>query len=119
MPPNDAELLREIARPLTQLLEAIAMLLTAWGAAEAFVNSLPHFFRHIDDVGWRKALFMRFGSWLLRALQFALAAEIVRSVISPSWSDIGQLAAIAAIRTFLNYSLERDLAKTAVARGCK
>ena len=31
------------------------------------------------------------------------------SVISPSWNDIGQLAAIAVIRTFLSYFLERDL----------
>jgi uncharacterized membrane protein len=47
--------------------------------------------------------------WLLFGLQFALAADIVRSVISPTWNDIGQLAAIALIRTFLNYFLERDL----------
>jgi len=33
----------------------------------------------------------------------------VRSAIAPTWDDIGQLAAIAAIRTFLNYFLERDL----------
>ena len=38
-----------------------------------------------------------------------LAADIVRSIIAPSWNDIGQLAAIAVIRTFLNYFLERDL----------
>jgi hypothetical protein len=37
-------------------------------------------------------------------------AHIVRSAISPSWNDIGHLAAIAAIRTFLSYFLERDLA---------
>jgi uncharacterized membrane protein len=30
-------------------------------------------------------------------------------VISPSWQDIGQLGAIAVIRTFLNFFLERDL----------
>jgi uncharacterized membrane protein len=47
--------------------------------------------------------------WLLLGLQFALAGDIVRSAISPTWNDIGQLAAIAAIRTFLNYFLERDL----------
>jgi len=30
-------------------------------------------------------------------------------VISPSWMDIGELGAIAVIRTFLNYFLEKDL----------
>jgi uncharacterized membrane protein len=38
---------------------------------------------------------------------------VVRSVISPSWEQIGELGAIAVIRTFLNYFLERDLEKYA------
>jgi hypothetical protein len=28
--------------------------------------------------------------------------------VSPKWQDIGELGAIAVIRTFLNYFLERD-----------
>ena len=51
----------------------------------------------------------RFGVWLLLGLEFELAADIIRSVIAPSWTDIGQLGAIAVIRTFLNYFLEKDL----------
>ncbi len=39
----------------------------------------------------------------------ALATDIVRTVIAPTWNDIGQLAAIAVIRTFLNHFLEKDL----------
>jgi uncharacterized membrane protein len=46
---------------------------------------------------------------LILGLEFELAADIVRSAISPSWSDIGQLGAIAAIRTVLNFFLERDV----------
>jgi uncharacterized membrane protein len=101
--------LQQCATVVAQLVEAVAILLIAYGAGEAFANSGRHFFRHTHDAGWRKALFVRFGIWLLLGLQFALAADIVRSLISPSWNDIGQLAAIALIRTFLNYFLERDL----------
>jgi uncharacterized membrane protein len=104
-------LLRQFAVITAQLIETVAVFLIAFGAAETFVHSAGHFFRHVTDAGWRKALFMRFGVWLLLGLQFALAADIVRSLISPNWTDIGQLAAIAAIRTFLNYFLERDLAE--------
>jgi len=104
-------ILREFAATIALLVEGVAVLLIAYGAGEAFVNSGRHFFHHARDTGWRKALFVRFGVWLLLGLQFALAADIVRSVISPSWNDIGQLAAIALIRTFLNYFLERDLAE--------
>ena len=47
--------------------------------------------------------------WLLLGLEFMLAADIVRTAISPTWSELGQLALIAVVRTFLNYFLERDL----------
>ena len=42
-----------------------------------------------------------------------LAADIVRNVIAPSWEDIGRLGAIALIRPFLNYFLEKDLEQAA------
>jgi uncharacterized membrane protein len=54
-------------------------------------------------------VFGGFAGWLVLALEFLLAADILRTAISPTWNDIGQLAAIAAIRTFLNYSLSHDL----------
>jgi uncharacterized membrane protein len=46
--------------------------------------------------------------WLLLGLEFELAADIIGSVVSPTWQDIGELGAIAVIRTFLNYFLEHD-----------
>jgi uncharacterized membrane protein len=107
-------LLREIAGYTALAIEAVAILLIAYGAGEAFLRTLDHAVHRRSPAGWRNELFVRFGVWLLLGLQFALAADIVRSVISPTWSEIGQLAAIAAIRTFLNYFLERDLAE---ARG--
>ena len=76
-----------------------------------------YFVRWIDGItrlaqahpGWRNAVLARFGAWLLLGLEFALAADIVGSVIAPTWNDIGQLASIALIRTFLNYFLEKDI----------
>ena len=49
--------------------------------------------------------------WLVAGLTFQLASDIVRSAIAPTWNDIGQLGAIAVIRTFLTYFLDRDLAE--------
>jgi uncharacterized membrane protein len=52
--------------------------------------------------GLRKDSWMRFGVWLLLGLEFELAADIVRTAIAPTWTDIGHLAAIGVIviRTF-------------------
>ena len=41
----------------------------------------------------------------------AIAADILRTAVAPSWRDIGQLAAIAVLRTGLNYGLEREIAR--------
>jgi uncharacterized membrane protein len=57
----------------------------------------------------RRRIFIGFAGWIILALEFALAADIARTAIAPTWDDIGQLAAIAAIRTVLNYFLERDV----------
>ena len=46
---------------------------------------------------------------LLLALEVQLAADVVGTAISPDWDQIGKLAAVAAIRTFLNYFLQREL----------
>ena len=103
--------LRELAGATALAVECLAVILIAFGAVQAFYNTFEHFIRGGSDRSWRARIFVRFGLWLLFGLQFALAADIVRSVISPTWNDIGQLAAIAVIRTFLNYFLERDLAE--------
>jgi hypothetical protein len=34
---------------------------------------------------------------------------VLATAVAPSWNDIGKLAAIAVIRTALNYFLEREL----------
>ena len=42
-------------------------------------------------------------------LAFLIGASILKTIIAPTWNDIGQLAAIIGIRTALNYFLLRDL----------
>lgn len=60
---------------------------------------------------------LRLGRWLALALEFELGADILRTAIAPTWSEIGQLAAIAAVRTALNYFLQLEIDKAAVRRG--
>lgn len=52
---------------------------------------------------------MLFGGWLVVALEFQLAADIVGTIISPSTEHLIELGAIALIRTFLNYFLSKEL----------
>jgi len=92
-------------------VEVGAALFIAFGAVEAIYHIGLGLLGATESAFRRKQVWVRFGVWLLLALEFELAADVLRSAISPTWDDIGQLGAIAAIRTFLNYFLEKDIEK--------
>ena len=104
-------LFKTTANWIALAVELSAALMIAYGAVEAVVGLLTPRPRREGEEPFhkRRQVFLRFGVWLLLSLEFELAADIVRSAISPTWSDIGQLGAIATIRTVLNYFLERDI----------
>src|SRR4029077_9320266 len=85
------------------LLIAMGALQALWGTFRSVVRSEPP----RSEQQWR--VMRRFASWLLLSLEFMLGADVVHTAIAPSWTQIGQLAAIAAIRTGLNYFLSRDV----------
>ena len=112
------ELLVQFAQAAKTLAEAAAVIVVTFGVVEAFVRLSALAVTPRATHGQRKAIWRRFGGWLLLGLEFALAADIIGSVVSPTWQDIGELGAIAVIRTFLNYFLERDL-EAAAASGAE
>ena len=94
--------------------EAGTVIILGVAALEAAVLLLRGM-RNLGDASVKRRIWVRFASWIVLSLEFALAADIVDTAITPSWNDIGQLAAIAAIRTILNFFLTRDIAS--VERG--
>ena len=90
--------------------EACSVVCIVIGMAKAVFHGLRYAGRRWPEArAMRREIFVRFGSWIVLSLEFALAADIVRTAIAPTWDDIGRLGAIAVIRTFLNWFLERDL----------
>lgn len=47
--------------------------------------------------------------YLALALEFQLGADILSTAVAPSWDQLGKLAAIAVIRTALNFFLTREM----------
>ncbi len=103
------EFFKRVAGHISFGMEVIAALIIAYGAADAVIGLLRP--ARLRPYGGKKLVWQRFGMWLILGLEFMLAADIVRTAISPTWEQIGQLAAIAIIRTFLNYFLEKDIEK--------
>ena len=102
-------LFKSFARYVALGIEAAAALLLLAGAVEVLIHVLSPAFAKESSPGIRRGAWVRFAVWLLLGLEFELAADIIRTAISPTWTDIGQLGAIATIRTVLNYFLEKDI----------
>jgi uncharacterized membrane protein len=94
------------------LIDIIALAVILYGTAEVVINMLRYAVIN-SDVQARELqvrhIWLRYGRWLVAALTFQLAADIIETAITTSWDAVGRIAAIAVIRTFLNYFLERDL----------
>jgi uncharacterized membrane protein len=103
------ELVKTVLADYAGLVAEVSVIVVIfYGVLEAIVRSIAGTLGRAGQ-HWRQEVWRRLGMWLLLGLQFALAADIIRSAIAPSWNEIGQLAAVAAIRTFLGFFLERDL----------
>ncbi len=94
---------------LAHYVEFAAALIIGLAAAEATLKSLLLFFKRNALPQQKNEVRMTLGRWLAVGLEFELAADILNTAVTPSWSDIEKLAAIATLRTALNYFLEKEI----------
>jgi uncharacterized membrane protein len=88
-------------------IDAVALVVIVGGTIQAIVGMLrvtlgpatPH---------QRREVWLHYARWLIAGLTFQLAADIISTSITTDWEAIARVAAIAVIRTFLNYFLEKD-----------
>jgi uncharacterized membrane protein len=103
------ELLRSYAQYVAWFVEAIAITTIALGSLEAVVQMIRIAVTRRATGVERRTVWLTFARWLVAALTFQLAADIVSTTSAPTWQEVGRLAAIAAIRTFLSYFLDREV----------
>jgi uncharacterized membrane protein len=105
-----AELVKAYTIYLSTAVEACAALIIALAALQATYQAIRLYVIRPPEPEERKVeVRLRLGRWLSLALEFELAADILRTAIAPTWDEIGKLAAIVFLRTLLNYFLEREI----------
>ena len=95
------------------VIDGIALIFIALATIRAAVAAAPAIVSPLSGTQ-RRDIWLTYARWLIAGLTFQLAADIIETAITTEWETIGRVGAIAVIRTFLNYFLERDLAE---ARG--
>lgn len=101
---------KHIAELVALAIQAGAVLVVTFGAIQAITLVAAAIWRREADSPRGREIWLKFATWILLALEFALAADLVRTAVAPTWDDIGKLAVIATIRTMLNYFLAKDIA---------
>ena len=100
----------ETSRAAILVIDAIALIIIVAGTVEAFVSGLILMLSSRTGHE-RRDVWLRYARWLVAGLTFQLAADIIETSITSGWDAVIRVGAIAAIRTALNYFLERDMAE--------
>ena len=96
---------RVVANGIAELLEISFEGLSALTILMGLLLSLREFQKGV------RAVQLGFARYLALALEFLLASDILATLRAPSWEEITRLAAVAAIRTGLDFYLSRELEK--------
>jgi len=104
------ELLQDVVNVLVTVVEACGATVIITGAVWAFARFL---WVGMRDRSTRAFTTVRLtlGRFLALGLEFQLASDVLRTAVAPSFEELGQLAAVAAIRTALNYFLGKEIAE--------
>jgi len=103
------ELFKFLTVYLAAGIEAAAAIIIGFGAFEASLKALHLFIHRTEMQAAKEDIRLNLGRWLALALEFELAADILRTAVAPTWNEIGQVAAIIVIRTALNFFLQREI----------
>ena len=91
------------------ILNTLSLLCIVTGVVMSLVRGIQYRKTNSDAHPLHTRFRMILGGWLVVALEFQLAADIVGTIISPTGENLIELGAIALIRTFLNYFLNKEL----------
>jgi uncharacterized membrane protein len=102
------EWLVSVTEPTIAIIDAVAFVVIVAATLRAIVKAV-----RVELGGAsmfeKRAVWLEYARFLVVALTFQLAADIIETSISTNWEAIGRLGAIAVIRTFLEFFLGRDV----------
>ncbi len=100
---------------VSQVVDVLVRVVESAGVGVIFVGAVVAFVRFVvvglrgRDASVFVPVRLVLGRFLTLGLEFQLAADILRTAVAPSFRELGQLAAVATIRTALNFFLAREI----------
>ena len=98
-------LVRTLNGWVVSVCQLLALLVIVIGIIKALIIYCRYIFSNQRSAIAFQASRLELGYAFSLGLSFLVGGSILKTTITPSWNDIGQLAAIIALRTVLNYLL--------------
>lgn len=95
------------------LCQLLALLVIVIGIIKALIIYGKHIFTSLSSAIAFQGSRLELGYGFSLGLSFLLGGSILKTTITPSWEELGQLAAIISLRTVLNYLLLQAIDKSA------
>jgi len=108
------DVMEEIAKQVTLQVSYAVEILAAVIIGIAVIQTLLSYvslFKPVPRKITKEEIRLQLGSSIAVSLELLLGADVLATAVAPTWNEIGKLAAIAVIRTALNYFLELELNK--------
>ena len=102
------EIVRQVTLRVSQAAEILASVIIGIGILKVLFNYISRLHPSNKKIS-KEEIRIQFGSSVAVSLELLLGADVLATAVAPSWNDIGQLAAIAVLRTALNYFLGKEL----------
>jgi uncharacterized membrane protein len=94
-------------KTLIAVFGALAILM---GAVLAVVRYIRYRFFHNEKISI-DGIRLDLASTIILGLEFFVASDVIETTIAPDFSSLGVLGLLVVIRTFLNYTLQKEVQK--------
>jgi uncharacterized membrane protein len=93
-------------------LKGLAVLIIVWGVVCAAIRLVGMEIKVLQGKEYKRdaaAIRAHLGYYLLLALEFLIAVDVIETLLNPEWKELGILAALVVLRTMMSFSLHFEL----------
>ncbi|GFH40338.1 DUF1622 domain-containing protein [Lactococcus insecticola] len=99
----------DILEFLIAVTSLVAVIILICGIVKAVYKFVKNELADTEDAINLRLIKNELGAYVLLSLEILIAADIIESIVRPTFSDIGKLAALVVIRTVISYFLGQEI----------
>jgi uncharacterized membrane protein len=104
------EIVHNIVQIVTIAISSVGAFVVIWGVLKATFDFFSlKISKHKEPLREVESIRHYLGAHLLLGLEIFIGADIISSVVSPTWEKVGILATIVGVRVVLSYFLRMEL----------